>query len=88
MISPAFKAGDSVLRGSNGGFDSHTLPPIIFVSTTYPRIFLTIGHRVLGNVVHALSGEVIQGSARIVLAGVLLYMTRPQVRSTFVTKPK
>jgi hypothetical protein len=24
---PAFKAGDSVLRGSNGGFDSHTLPP-------------------------------------------------------------
>jgi hypothetical protein len=27
VISPAFKAGDSVLRGSNGGFDSHTLPP-------------------------------------------------------------
>jgi hypothetical protein len=24
---PAFKAGDSVLRGPNGGFDSHTLPP-------------------------------------------------------------
>jgi hypothetical protein len=24
---PAFKAGDSVLRGSNGGFDFHTLPP-------------------------------------------------------------
>jgi hypothetical protein len=24
---PAFKAGDSVLRGSNGGFDSHTPPP-------------------------------------------------------------
>jgi hypothetical protein len=24
---PVFKAGDSVLRGSNGGFDSHTLPP-------------------------------------------------------------
>src|SRR5712671_593919 len=29
VISPAFKAGDSVLSGSNGGFDSHTLPPII-----------------------------------------------------------
>jgi hypothetical protein len=29
VISPAFKAGDSVLRGSNGGFDSHTLPPTI-----------------------------------------------------------
>jgi len=25
---PAFKAGDSALRESNGGFDSHTLPPI------------------------------------------------------------
>ena len=24
---PAFKAGDSFLRGSNGGFDSHTPPP-------------------------------------------------------------
>jgi hypothetical protein len=23
----AFKAIDSVLRGQNGGFDSHTLPP-------------------------------------------------------------
>jgi len=27
VIFPAFKAGDSALRGSNGGFDSHTLPP-------------------------------------------------------------
>ena len=27
VILPAFKAGDSALRGSNGGFDSHTLPP-------------------------------------------------------------
>src|SRR5208282_3513087 len=25
----AFKAIDSVLRGQNGGFDSHTLPPIL-----------------------------------------------------------
>jgi hypothetical protein len=29
VIFPAFKAGDSALRGSNGGFDSHTLPPIL-----------------------------------------------------------
>jgi hypothetical protein len=27
VILPAFKAGDSVLDGRNGGFDSHTLPP-------------------------------------------------------------
>jgi hypothetical protein len=27
VISPVFKAGDSVLSGSNGGFDSHTPPP-------------------------------------------------------------
>jgi hypothetical protein len=26
---PAFKAGDSALRESNGGFDSHTLPPYL-----------------------------------------------------------
>src|SRR5580704_17169936 len=29
VILPAFKAGDSALRGSNGGFDSHTLPPLL-----------------------------------------------------------
>jgi len=33
VISPAFKAGDSVLRGSNGGFDSHTLPPTYSTQT-------------------------------------------------------
>src|SRR5580704_639170 len=27
VIFPAFKAGDSALRGSNGGFDFHTPPP-------------------------------------------------------------
>ena len=32
---PVFKAGDSVLRGSNGGFDSHTLPPSSKDSTDY-----------------------------------------------------
>jgi hypothetical protein len=32
VISPAFKAGDSVLSGSNGGFDSHTLPPYLTLS--------------------------------------------------------
>ena len=31
MTLPVFKAGDSVLRGSNGGFDSHTLPPSSFL---------------------------------------------------------
>ena len=30
MIFPAFKAGDSALRGSNGGFDFHTPPPTLF----------------------------------------------------------
>jgi hypothetical protein len=29
VIFPAFKAGDSALRGSNGGFDFHTPPPQI-----------------------------------------------------------
>ena len=28
MTFPAFKAGDSALRGPNGGFDFHTPPPI------------------------------------------------------------
>ena len=27
---PAFKAGDSAPSESNGGFDSHTLPPYLF----------------------------------------------------------
>ena len=27
MILPVFKAGDPSLRGVDGGFDSHTLPP-------------------------------------------------------------
>jgi hypothetical protein len=31
----AFKAIDSVLRGQNGGFDSHTLPPTTRKSITY-----------------------------------------------------
>ena len=30
MTFPAFKAGDSVLSGSNGGFDFHTPPPFLF----------------------------------------------------------
>jgi len=32
---PAFKAGDSVLRGSNGGFDSHTPPPSFLRACNY-----------------------------------------------------
>src|SRR5882724_4665080 len=35
VIFPAFKAGDSVLSGPNGGFDSHTLPPTCFFSEPY-----------------------------------------------------
>jgi hypothetical protein len=31
VILVAFKAIDPVLRGQDGGFDSHTLPPISFV---------------------------------------------------------
>jgi hypothetical protein len=27
VILPVFKAGDPSLRGMDGGFDSHTLPP-------------------------------------------------------------
>jgi hypothetical protein len=29
VILPVFKAGDSALREPSGGFDSHTLPPIL-----------------------------------------------------------
>jgi hypothetical protein len=32
VIFTAFKAVDSVLRGPNGEFDSHTLPPIYRVN--------------------------------------------------------
>ena len=31
MVLVAFKAIDSVLRGQNGGFDSHTLPPYLLM---------------------------------------------------------
>jgi hypothetical protein len=31
VIFVAFKAIDPVLRGQDGGFDSHTLPPVGFV---------------------------------------------------------
>ena len=31
MTFPAFKAGDPALCGSDGGFDSHTLPPDLSV---------------------------------------------------------
>jgi hypothetical protein len=35
---PVFKAGDSVLRGSNGGFDSHTLPPTSLFFAGYRKL--------------------------------------------------
>ena len=44
VISPAFKAGDSVLSGSNGGFDSHTLPPIIDLKIDCVTISIQIAH--------------------------------------------
>src|SRR5690242_21575055 len=31
VILPVFKAGDPSLRGVDGGFDSHTLPPLPFI---------------------------------------------------------
>jgi hypothetical protein len=43
VIFPAFKAGDSVLSGPNGGFDSHTLPPIYLSSATCASILVPIG---------------------------------------------
>jgi hypothetical protein len=39
---PVFKAGDSVLRGSNGGFDFHTPPPLLHDAE---RIFKGKGKR-------------------------------------------
>lgn len=47
-----------------------------------------ISIHILGDLVNALRGQVIQGSVGIVLAGaLLLYMTRPYVRGTFDTEP-
>ena len=47
-----------------------------------------ISTQVLGDLVNALRGQVLQGFIGVLLAGaLLLYMTRPQVRVVF-TKPK
>ncbi len=47
-----------------------------------------ISIQILGDVVNALRGQVIEGSVGIVLAGaLLLYMTRPYVRGMFETEP-
>jgi hypothetical protein len=43
VIATAFKAGDSALRGSNGGFDSHTLPPTYLLSTTHAASLVSNG---------------------------------------------
>jgi hypothetical protein len=37
VILPVFKAGDPSLRGVDGGFDSHTLPPNSFDSNGIER---------------------------------------------------
>ena len=39
---PAFKAGDSSLRGSNGGFDFHTPPPSSFNRKLVSKIWTPI----------------------------------------------
>jgi len=47
-----------------------------------------IAIQIVGDVVSALRGQVVPGSVGVVVAGaLLLYMTRPYVRSVFVTKP-
>ena len=37
---PAFKAGDSSLRGWNGGFDFHTPPPTVFLSISWRKFLV------------------------------------------------
>jgi hypothetical protein len=47
-----------------------------------------ISTQLLGDLVNTLRGQVIQGSVGIAVAGaLLLYMTRPSVRSVFTAKP-
>ena len=48
-----------------------------------------IATQVLGDLVNTLRGQVVQGSVGVMVAGaLLLYMTRPYVRSVFVTRPR
>lgn len=50
---------------------------------------IIISTQVLGDLVNALRGQVLQGFIGVLLAGAfLLYMTRPCVRAVFATKPK
>lgn len=50
---------------------------------------IIISTQVLGDLVNALRGQVLQGFIGVLLAGaLLLYMTRPCVRAVFATKPK
>ena len=42
VVLVAFKAIDSGLRGQNGGFDSHTLPPPTYFAITYKRFLVLI----------------------------------------------
>ena len=44
---PAFKAGDSSLRGWNGGFDFHTPPPNCFDCNQLTKFAVLIGTFVL-----------------------------------------
>ena len=48
-----------------------------------------IASQVLGDLVNLLRGQFVQGSVGVAVAGALLiYLTRPHVRSVFTTKPK
>jgi len=50
---------------------------------------IVIATQVLGDFANTLRGQVIQGSVGVMVAGaLLLYMTRPYVRSVFATRPK
>ena len=59
MTFPAFKAGDSFLRGSNGGFDSHTPPPSFLCFVSIPGT--TVG-TLLRSQLHVINIAVADGS--------------------------
>jgi len=65
VIFPAFKAGDSVLRGPNGGFDSHTLPPHLpKIDEVLGKRCLSARHRVGTSISTTLSGACNRADAR------------------------
>ncbi len=65
MILPVFKAGDPALRGSDGGFDSHTLPPTFTNHPTFSSLSVAISTFVL---IHLFLDALIVVPAAFVLA--------------------